>query len=267
MVCLYLLLNKSVYQYLEKFLPLYFITNTLFSLLLYLSPLLYLSHINISPPFCQKCQRTVLKNNIYKVTPKWDKNSWCTLRIVAKVLSHKSCKIWHAERATCTSAESWIMWSATEKVWSWIKVLQFSMCFCIDPITGRSIFWISMRFSLILASSLRSSAWRVARYFIFLWCKKLEEVSAWNDDALACISLSILFNFSLISFVNPETSHSLAKSDAALLKEFSKFPKNVANSTYLIAICWAMHSSTFPSNFLLAFSINLSFPEESSLNF
>ena len=171
------------------------------------------------------------------MTPKWDRNLWCTLRIVARVLFHESCKIRHVERATWTSAESCIMWSATENVWSWIKVLQFSICFCIDPITSRSKFWISMRFYLILASSLRSFAWRVARYFIFLWWEMQLEGSACNDDALACISLSILFNFFLTSSVKPETSHNFAKSDAALLKEFSKFPKNVANSTCFIAIC------------------------------
>ena len=140
----------------------------------------YLSiSLHISPPFCQQCQRTIYRYNIYKVTPIWDRNSWCTLRIVARVLSHESCKIWHAERATCTSAESCIMWSAIEKFWSWIKDLQLSICFCIDPIIGRSIFWISMRFSLILASSLRSSSWRTAKYFILEWWEKLEEGSAW----------------------------------------------------------------------------------------
>ena len=65
---------------LSEFLPLYLITN-------------------ISPPFCHQCQRTMYKYNNYKVTPKWDRKSWCTFKIVEKVLSHESCKIWHVERA------------------------------------------------------------------------------------------------------------------------------------------------------------------------
>ena len=99
---LYLLssiISSISFLLLSEFLPLYLITN-------------------ISPPFCHQCQRTIYKYNNYKVTPKWDRKSWCTFKIVAKVLSHESYKIWHEERAIWTSADSCIMWSAIEKFWS-----------------------------------------------------------------------------------------------------------------------------------------------------
>ena len=126
---------------------------------------------------------------------------------------------------------------------------------------------MSIKFSLILASSLRSSAWSSARYLILVWWEELDEGSIFILDALDCISMSILFNFTLISLVNLETSHSFAKSDATLVKEFSKLLKRLDNSIYLIAICWEMCSSTLSSNFLLAFLIKFSCPDGSSLNF
>ena len=48
------------------------------------------------------------------------------------------------------------------------------------------------------------------------------------------MSISILFSFSFISLVKLETSQSLAKSDVALVKEFSMLPKIVDNSTCFI---------------------------------
>ena len=96
--------------------------------------------ISIPPPFCHKCQRTIWIHNIYKVTPKWDRKSWCTFRIVEKVLSHNSCKIWHGKKAIWTSTDSCIMWSATEKFWSWTNDLQCAIWFCIVPIIGKIMF-------------------------------------------------------------------------------------------------------------------------------
>ena len=60
---------------------------------------------------------------IYTEISKWEINSECTLRIRANVLSQFSCKSLLVESAIWTSAESSIMWSATENLLLWINVL------------------------------------------------------------------------------------------------------------------------------------------------
>ena len=79
----------------------------------------------------------------YIETPKWEMNSECTWRISWRVLSQFSCKILQVERATWTSAESSITWSAMEKLLSCTNVLEYVMCFCIESMLGRIMFWIS----------------------------------------------------------------------------------------------------------------------------
>jgi hypothetical protein len=192
-------------------------------------------------------------------------NLECTLRMSCRVLSQFSCRILHVDRAIWTFVESSITWSTTEKLLSWINVFEYAMCFCIVSMIGRIIFWISSSVDRILPSSLRNSTYFCDKKLILRLWDELELGSSFSFCALGFRYSSILFNFSLISLVYSETSQSLGKNEVTLLKEFS-IVKIVVNSTYFIAMCWEMCSSTLLSNFFSTFCNNFSWLERSSLN-
>lgn len=107
------------------------------------------------------------------------------------------------------------MWSATEKLLSWMRVLQCAICFWSASMLGRIMFWISTNIDLILASSLRNFSCISIRNLIFLKWVELELGSSCNCWALTLRSSSILDNL----------KHHIAY-QKVLIHLYMKFPWN-----------------------------------------
>ena len=111
---------------------------------------------------------------IYIVMPKWDRTSECTFNMSAKVLSQFSYKTLHLCSAIFTSTDNSIMWSAMEKLLSWMRFFACVICFCSASMLGRIIFYISTNVDMILASSLSNFSCISVKNLIFLKWAELE---------------------------------------------------------------------------------------------
>ena len=96
------------------------------------------------------------------------KKSECTFKISVIVLSQFSCNTLHVCNAICTSTDSSIMWSAIEKLLSWMSVFACAMCFCNASMFGRIMPYIFINVALVLASSLNNSSYKSVRNLILL---------------------------------------------------------------------------------------------------
>lgn len=100
--------------------------------------------------------------------PKCDKNSKCTFKISAIVLSQFSYNTLYVCNAICTSPNSSIIWSTMEKLLSWMSIFACAMCLCNASMFGRIMSYIFINVALVLASSLNNSSYISVRNMILL---------------------------------------------------------------------------------------------------
>lgn len=146
----------------------------------YFPPLLF--NLILSPLF-------LTQMSIYcRDMPKCKRNSLYNFKMWDKVVSQFSYNIFKMCISTWISPESSIRVSALEKFVPFSNVFACIICFWIMSIWGVIFLCISIRNSIVLPSSLRSSTYRSVRYWIFSkWEELLLRASA-NCAALAFIS-------------------------------------------------------------------------------
>ena len=129
-----------MYMYNIMFLSHTYIHILYFSQYIHISPILfsplYISHL--LPIFDINA-----KGVCYMVMPKCNKKSECTFKINVIVLSQFSYNTLLAWNAIYTSTNNSIMWSAMEKLLSWMSVLACAMCFYNASMLWRIMPWMS----------------------------------------------------------------------------------------------------------------------------
>ena len=138
----------------------------IFSTFMYTPFIIYIFHtIYIFSPFLKLMPK--IYAIYYIVMPKCDKKFECTFKNSFNVLSQFSCNTLHVCNATWTSTNSSIMWSAIEKLWSWMGILACAICFYNASMFGRIMPYMFTNVALILASSLSNSTCILVRNLIF----------------------------------------------------------------------------------------------------